>query len=71
MQTTKITTTEELLRGPEAGTDDGGYREDEDIALSKKAIVPEEEVAPYEEGYGIGDAEPAGTNTYDFTDEWN
>lgn len=58
---------EAVRREPEV---EEGYREEEDIALAKRGTV-EEETDLYEEGYGIGDAEPAGTNTYDMQDEWN
>lgn len=47
--------------------EEDAYNEHE--PLISKAVEPEE--APFEEGYGIGDEEPEGTNSYDVVDEWN
>lgn len=51
--------------------DEEGYKEEEDLALLKKREVVEDPETLVEEGYGIGDDEPSGTNSYDVQDEWN
>lgn len=49
-------------------SDEEGYNEHETVVTKVQAV---EEEKPYEEGYGIGDEEPEGTNSYDVPDEWN
>ena len=45
-----------------------GYNEHEQTVTKVQAV---EEEKPFDEGYGIGDEEPEGTNSYDVPDEWN